>query len=438
MKIPQNCDIVVIGGGPAGSMAATFLSQKGYHVVLLERQKHPRPHVGENLIPHFWKYTDLAKVTEQIIKENFIQKAGGTVAWHGMIRQVNFKDFGYSRSALHVERDIFDQILLKNAQSQGAEIYEEVNVTEVELKGEGEKQTVIYRCFEDKSKGSISCRFIVDASGQGAVIAKQLGLRTVDESFRFMSLWGYFKNSKYIGCDGKAHSYENIRTTLPVTFQSAIPDVGKWGWAWHIPLRENTSVGLILPIEVMKTAKSPQESWEAYFLRKCGDIPILNQLLENAQFCHGSFAKIQDYSYRMNQVTGAGFFLIGDAAGFIDPIFSIGVILGMYSGYIASWAIDRSLKQPSSTRENQALFSSQLQGRYEVSRSLALPRYQSVSQASDGAKTTIKFEKSLEQELMLTVSQMSTRSDNFLEMVETSTKNSFNSHKLKTLETISF
>ena len=100
MNLPKHCDVLVIGDGPAGSMAATYLSQKGYDVVLLERQKHPRPHVGENLIPHFWKYTDLAKISDKIATEGFVQKAGGTVVWNGVIRQMAFKDFGYSRPAL--------------------------------------------------------------------------------------------------------------------------------------------------------------------------------------------------------------------------------------------------------------------------------------------------------------------------------------------------
>ncbi|CAD5984338.1 FAD-dependent oxidoreductase [Planktothrix agardhii] len=105
MNIPQRCDVVIIGGGPAGSMAATFLSQKGYDVVLLERCKYPRHHIGENTIPQFWKYTDLAQVSDKIAAEGFIQKAGGTSFWNGLIRQIDFKDFGYLRQALHVERE---------------------------------------------------------------------------------------------------------------------------------------------------------------------------------------------------------------------------------------------------------------------------------------------------------------------------------------------
>ncbi|MBL1209293.1 NAD(P)/FAD-dependent oxidoreductase [Geminocystis sp. GBBB08] len=438
MIIPQSCDVVVIGGGPAGSMSATFLSQKGYHVVLLEKLKHPRPHIGENLIPHFWKYTDLAQVSEQIANEGFVQKAGGTVMWQGVIRQMAFKDFGYSRPAFHVERDRFDHILLENSKTQGAEVFEQVAVLNVDLRGETEQQIVTYRNLNDKSIGNISCRFIVDASGQNAVIGKQLGLRVVDQGFRYMSLWGYFNNAKYVAEDGQVYPHQHLFQLRPNTFMTSIPETGDAGWSWHIPLRENTSVGLILPLEFMKTAKSESESWESYYLRKCYEIPILNQLLENAEFCPGSFAKIQDYSYRSTQLAGSGFFLIGDAGSFIDPIFSIGMIMGMYGAYISTWAIDRSLKKPNSVKENQVLFSSQLQGRLETSRSLALPNYQLGEVVSQKAKITAQFEPSLEQELMNVVAQITTRSDNFLSLMNKSTDKKINSDKLKVLEKISF
>src|SRR5882672_6981569 len=112
MRIPTQCDVVVIGGGPAGSLAATYLCQAGYQVVLFDKQKHPRYQVGESLIPDFWKYCDEAGVSKKIVDEGFLPKAGGTVDWHGAIHRVAFKDFGYTRPALHIERDRFDLILL--------------------------------------------------------------------------------------------------------------------------------------------------------------------------------------------------------------------------------------------------------------------------------------------------------------------------------------
>ena len=120
-SIPKTCDVAIIGGGPAGAMAACFLARMGYDVVILEKQQHPRPTVGENLIPHFWKYTDMVGLSEKIEKENFVRKVGGTVVWENTIRQIAFKDFGYPRPAFHVERDRFDHMIFEHAQECGAQ-----------------------------------------------------------------------------------------------------------------------------------------------------------------------------------------------------------------------------------------------------------------------------------------------------------------------------
>lgn len=118
MKIPQSCDVVVIGGGPAGSVAATTLAQKGWQVVLLDKQRHPRYTVGESLIPDFWKYLDQISASQKILDEGFIAKGGGMVNWQGQPKAHTFKDFGYTRPAMHVERDRFDEILLRHAESE--------------------------------------------------------------------------------------------------------------------------------------------------------------------------------------------------------------------------------------------------------------------------------------------------------------------------------
>ena len=431
MEIPKHSDVVVIGGGPAGAMAATFLSQKGYQVVLLEKAKHPRYLVGESLIPHFWKYCDLAGVSAKIEADGFVKKSGGTQVWNGVIRQLTFKDFGHARGALHVERDRFDQILFENARSQGAQGFEEVLVSKVDF-DHGETVKLTYRRAEDKTARQISCRFVVDASGQSAVIARQLGVRVIDEGFRFLSAWGYFRDSKYVASDGRAHPFEKLREIPPTTFVSSF---GDWGWAWHIPLRDTTSVGLVIPVEAVKGIKTSDEALEQYFLRQCYETPYLDRLLENAKYCEGEFHVVRDYSYRPSQLAGPGFFLIGDAAAFIDPIFAIGIVLGMYSAYLAAWAIDRSFKDASRIAQYQAIFSRQFQGRLELSRSLALPRYGVGQGSSELAKASVQFQKSLEQELMYVVAVMTTRSENFMDLAQ---NEKISSNKFRELEEIMF
>jgi len=417
MAIPKQCDVVVIGGGPAGSVVAALLRQKQYDVVLLERKKHPRYAVGESLIPHFWKYCDAIGVGDAIRAEGFVRKSGGTLVWHNVIRQLAFRDFGYTEPALHVERDRFDQILLEHARHSGVQIFEEVSVSSVDLDG-GERPRVMYRTPDGAETGEVACRFVVDASGQGALIAKQLGTRVIDEGFRFMSVWGYFDGGKYVAGDGRAYDIEHLGTVLPQTFVSSVGGLGEWGWAWHIPLRKSTSVGLVLPVEHLKKIKATDEGLREYFLRKCSEIPYLGRLLEQARLIDGSIHMVRDYSYRSAQLAGPGFFLIGDAAAFIDPIFSIGVVMGMYSASVAVWAIDHSFRNPRQTTRNQAIFASQFRARLEVSRSLALPRYRGIGEAADLARQAIQFESLMEQELMYVVSVVTTRTDNFHEIAE--------------------
>ena len=437
MDIPKKCDVVVIGGGPAGSTAATLLAQKGYDVILLERKKHPRYNVGESLIPHFWKYCDAMGVGDAVRAEGFVEKSGGILVWHGVIRQLAFRDFGYKQAALHVERDRFDQILLEHAREHGVQVFEEVAASSVDLGG-GERARVMYRRDDGAMAGEVACRFVVDASGQGAVVAKQLGTRVIDEGFRFMSVWGYFDGGKYVAGDGRAYSMDHLGTVPPQTFISSVSELGEWGWSWHIPLRKNTSVGLVLPIEHLKKIKGTDEGLREYFLRMCEETPYLGRLLEEARLIDGSIHMVRDYSYRSAQLAGPGFFLIGDAAAFVDPLFSIGVVLGMYSASTAAWALDRSFRNPGQTARNQAIYANQFRARLEVSRALALPRYRGVGDATDLARQAIQFESSMEQELLYVVSVVTTRSENFDEVAERRDGQKLSSTRFRELQEIVF
>jgi flavin-dependent dehydrogenase len=436
MAIPERCDVVVIGGGPAGSTAATMLAQKGYDVVLFDRERHPRYRVGESLIPHTWKYMDMIGASDKLKAEGFVQKSGGTVIWNGVIRQMAFKDFGYSNPALHVERDRYDLILLEHARERGVRIFEEVVVQGADLRAEGEPVAVTYRASDDRAAGRTTARFVVDASGHNAVLARQLGARFVDEGFRFMSVWGYFEGSKYLSQGGQVHPFEDLKTFPPTTFVSSLDTLGDWGWMWHIPLRESTSVGLVVPQDHLRAVRGTK-ALEEFFLQTCYRIPYLDHLLEHARYLEGSLHVIRDYSYRTTSVAGPGYFLIGDAAAFVDPIFSVGVVLGMYSASIATWAIDRSFKQPDSTERNRALFSSQFLGRLELSRSLALPRYSFGGSATAEAKDAVLFESDLEQELMYVVSTVTTRNENVLELIERKDGRKIASDRYRTLTEIS-
>jgi flavin-dependent dehydrogenase len=369
-----------------------------------------------------------------------VRKAGGTVVWHGVIRQMSFDSFGYDRPALHVEREDFDKVLLDHAKDSGALVFEEVAALSADCSGD-EKAVVSYRPVGESGTATIDAKYVIDASGQTAVLARQYGLRFMDDAFRFMSIWGYFKNSKYVSPGGIVQPFENLRTVPPTTFVSSLDGLGDWGWLWHIPQKTSTSVGLVLPHEHMKTVKTSgtgQEALESYFLEVCRRTPYLNRLLEEAEYVEGSFRGIRDYSYRTTQLSGPRFFLAGDAAAFVDPIFSVGVLFAMYGGWLAAWTVDRSLQHESQAESNRRLFEKQLMGRIEVSRQLALPQYQSSGRASELARETVKFESRREQELMRVVSAFTTRGENVLDMVPGRDGETITTDKYRILDEIVF
>lgn len=436
-SVPQSCDVVVIGGGPAGSLAATYLTQRGYSVALFERQKHPRYQVGESLLPDVWKYCDAAGVTDAIAGEGFLRKAGGSVDWNGEMRRLSFSDFGYTRPALHVERDRFDHILLERARASGAWIGEEIAVLDADFSRAEEEAcevSVSYRPVGADSASRIHCRYVVDASGQNGVIGRQLGLRVFDEAFRFMSVWGYFDGSKYLAADGVIYPAQSVREIPPTTYVSALPQGDGWAWLWHIMLRKTTSIGLVIPIAWAQESKGGSESWEAWFIRQCQAIPLLQRLLADATFCKGSVRLVRNYSYKSKRVAGPGFFLLGDAAGFVDPIFSVGVVFAMYSAYAAAHTIDRCLVQPGRRDHHRSIYSSQIQSRLELSRSLALPYYQERDAGHAQAREAMSFSSVQAQALMYAASKLTDRSGNFDSMADSPEAHRAASERIRSLD----
>src|SRR5680860_1272990 len=342
-KIPQECDVTVIGGGPTGSTAANKLASRGYHVVLLDKAIHPRNTVGESLVPHFWRYADEVGVTQDIVDEGFIPKGGGLSFWGNELRRLRFRDFGHQRQPLHVERDIFDDILLRKAGAVGAQIFQGVQVTTIDNL-EGPVITVNYK-DADGEPGSLRTRYVVDASGQAAVVASQLKIRAFDEGLRFSAFWGYYRKSKYLTFDGALHNDEDKFTHPPATLMSTI---GDWGWSWHIVL------------------------------------------------------SIRDYAYKPTTFTAGNCYLAGDAAAFVDPINSIGVVFGMFSGSISAHAISRSLEKPGEAQLNRDLYSTHYGNRVALFRLLALPNGHAhlTREDIDRAKMAISSSSDAELQLM--------------------------------------
>lgn len=416
MSSEKQCDVCVIGGGPAGATAAALLSKKGYDVLLLERARHPRYAVGESLIPHFWRYIDDSGALEAISGEGFVEKSGGTVCWKNAINHMAFKDFGYKRPALHVERDCFDSILLENARRQGARVVEGANANAVILDSD-EHVYVRFKADQGDGPDEIACRYMIDATGQKSLVSSQLGMRELDEDFRFCSVWGYFENSRFVGPNGVVYNFQDLMNPPPTTF---VTSVGEDGWCWHIPLRKSTSVGFVVPTAEFRKLKTDSGSLESTFLRMCETTPIVNRLLESARLVPDSVRVIRDYSYRSRKFSLPRCFLIGDAAAFIDPIFSIGVVLGMYSATVAAWAIDRSMRIGDAANHYRAIYDGQLSSRLDLARALALPAYiDDPDHHANILLNQLAFESRTEKALCAVVSKITDRSSNYTALVDT-------------------
>ena len=405
--LPQECDVAVIGGGPTGSSAANKLASLGYNVVLLDKAVHPRNTVGESLIPHFWRYTDDLGVTQDILDEGFVVKEGSLSLWEGDLRRLRFRDFGYDRPPLHVERDVFDEILLRKAAAVGAQVFQGVQVTTIDDL-EGPVTTLNYM-DPDGQPGRLTARYIVDGSGQAAVVANQLKMRVFDEGLRFSAFWGYYRKGRYLSSDGEVHEDEDKFKHPPVTLMSTI---GGWGWSWHIMLRESVSVGVILPRERLAELRgtSPEDR-EERFKRHVSNIRLTGRLLDEDDFIPGSLRNLRDYAYRPVALTAGNCYLCGDAAAFVDPINSIGVVLGLFSGSMAAHAIARSLENPSEAQLNRELYSQQYGNRVALFRLLALPNgHEHLSQEElDRAKVAISSSSDAELQLMALQATLSLR-----------------------------
>jgi flavin-dependent dehydrogenase len=416
--VPARADVVVIGGGPAGTTAANLLAQKGYEVVLLDKVRHPRLVVGESVLPHVWKYIDLAGAREDIEAANFIKKSGGTAIWRGTIRQMKMVDFGFRDPSLHVERDEFDEVLLRVAERRGVQVFEEVGVQEIKF--DNGTKTVTYNDRRAGEQGAIDCRYIVDASGQGAVIANQLGFREPDKDLRFISVWGYYDNSAYIAQGGLVCPWEKRRDPehRPTTIQLGTTDLG-WGWCWHIVQKEHTSVGLVLPPEQAADFKATGGKLEQRFDEACRKLPVIGSLLENAQLVPGSMHAIRDFAFRPTELAGEGWCLAGDAAAFVDPINSAGVVTACYSGYASAWLADACLSKPDKSAVSTDIFSTLVRRRLSLFRISALPvGYNSYPEDNKIALGAARLDSASEQELLLVQAKLTDRSPNLAPLVE--------------------
>lgn len=320
-------DAAVIGAGPAGSSVAAYLAKAGRRVLLLEREKLPRTHVGESLLPGVLPYLDALGVRDLVERDGFVRKEGQTFVW-GRDRtpwELDFRELDVHPYAFFVERARFDEILARNAALSGAELREGATVREIVFE-DGRATGVVVRDAEGNVRTE-SARFVVDASGQSALVARGAGLRRMIRGLKNLAVWSYWEGAERLPGRGESHI---LTVSIPT------------GWIWCIPLRDRMSVGVVTSSDGKLGSREETAQWYEAQLRSAE--PVW-KLLSGARRVE-AVSSARDWSYRCRRTSGPGILLAGDAACFVDPILSTGVHLAMTSGRWAAATIHSALREP--------------------------------------------------------------------------------------------
>ncbi len=350
----MNCDVAIVGGGPGGSTLGTFLKIHAPYlkVCIFEREKFPRDHVGESQLPIISYYLDEMGVWDKIEEAGFPIKVGATYRWgrtkelwdfnfvpHGELadeaRPASFQ--GQRRlTAFQVDRAIYDEILLDHAAEKGCKVYQETKVSQVNV--EGDRVTGL----ELENGETVKARYYIDASGHSGILRRALDVPIeVPSGLQNIAIWDYWQNADWaeeIGVGGT---------------RIQILSVG-FGWIWFIPLSPTrTSVGLVLPAEYYKkSGKRPQEIYDEALASESR----VSELMKNAT-AEGKLQTTKDWSFVSTRLYGDNWFLVGESAGFADPILSAGLSITHAAAREAAFSIleiERGKMDPVWLREQYA------------------------------------------------------------------------------------
>ncbi|MFT4514849.1 MAG: flavin-dependent dehydrogenase [Planctomycetota bacterium] len=325
-------DVVIIGGGPGGSALSCYLSKAGIKNVIFEGAIHPRPHVGESLVTSTTRIFDELDFLEVMEKSGFPKKYGA--AWHPPQRKadvfIKFREFpqpGVNQDyTWHVDRSKFDSLLFKHAESFGAKCYQGTRVKEVVLEDGTATGVKVDIAGQEVF---VPAKVVVDASGRNTVIGRQLKMKQSDSQFNQFAVHGWFKNVERGGSDTEDDIHIHF---LPV----------ERGWVWQIPITEEiTSMGVVAEKRVFQKSKKDYAGW---FNELAGSAPDIKHAMRDAVHIN-DFTVEADYSYQLSSFCGNGYLMIGDAARFVDPIFSSGVSVALSSAKFASEVIVDGLQR---------------------------------------------------------------------------------------------
>jgi flavin-dependent dehydrogenase len=330
-------DVLVIGGGPAGSTVATLLARRGYQVTLLEKEHHPRFHIGESLLPANLPLFERLGVADEVRAIGMLKRGAEFIHWDGRCQDFRFAE-AWDKSmpyAYQVRRSQFDEILLRNAARSGAEVIEGCRVREVQFEDAAAPADRGVRIEAQHEDGRIEhwrARFVLDASGRDTFLANRFAAKRRNRKHGSAALFGHFEGARRNADERLGH--------ISIYWFAH-------GWCWFIPLSDGaTSVGAVVWPSYLKSRTT---SVREFFLATIEDCPALAERLRGATL----ITEVQatgNYSYSATHSHGERYLLLGDAYAFIDPVFSSGVMLAMNSAFAGAEAVDACLRTPARAR----------------------------------------------------------------------------------------
>lgn len=359
----NNYDVIVMGGGPAGSTVASILAREGRSVVLFEKEQFPRHHIGESLMTDtFWTFQRMG-LLEKLKQSSFTRKY--SVAFANPAgkesRPFYFFEANHHESAVtwQVTRSVFDQMLIEHAAEQGVAVHQKTPVKQVLF--DGDRAIGVEAQMQDGSLQEFHAKVVIDATGQSAMLSNKFRWRQRDPKLKKAVLYSYFKG---------AHRENDLNGGATLVLRT---QPGSNGWFWYIPLENDiTSVGIVADPEYL--VKGRGQDLAKIFYEEVEKCEPCRRRVEGAERVDKIYS-ILDYSYRSKQNAGNGFMLIGDAYGFLDPIYSSGVLLALKMAELAADAIHDAFKHDDFSAARLGQFQPKLDQGIESMRKLVYAFY---------------------------------------------------------------